>query len=326
MKSATRYCVALVSLCAAMIATSENAVARQDASQADAANAAENAAAEVTPQQAAAFFQQQEWSKAAAAYDQLAAANPETGGFWYRLGASRHQLGNYREALAAYSHAEELGIAPAITAYNMACAHALLGETDEALAKLESAVDNGFQQFATMQGDTDLDSLRDDDRFAGLLVRVEAAAYPCRNDANHHKLDFWIGKWDVYVNGSLAGHNDIETVAGGCALTESWVNTSGIPGVSLNYYDGTIGKYKQIWVASGSHTEFVETEAAEGKLVLVATQTDAAGNETLTRLSFTRQEENVRQLFETSSDGGTTWTPGFDGLYVPRAEQAGTDG
>lgn len=322
MRPAIRYVALLVTVCAVQVTTSENAIARQDGDREATTNAAEAA----TPQQAAAFFQQQEWDAAASAYEYLTRTSPETGGFWYRLGASRHQLGNYREALAAYAHAEKLGVAPAATAYNMACAHALLGETEEALARLETAVENGFQQFATMRSDADLESLRADDRFVELLTRVEAAAYPCRADANHHKLDFWIGKWDVYVNGSLAGHNDIESVAAGCALTESWVNTSGIPGVSLNYYDATIGKYKQIWVASGSHTEFIETEAGEGKLILVATQTDADGNETRTRLSFTRQGDNVRQLFETSSDGGTTWTSGFDGLYVPRPEQPVTDG
>ncbi len=314
MRRAIRCATVLVTLCATPLITSEHALARQDVP------------GSVTPEQARGYFQQQQWNDAAEAYQYLATANPENGGYWYRLGASRHQLGSYREALSAYAEAEKLGIAPAATAYNMACAHALLGETDKALAKLEAAVDNGFQQLATLSTDTDLDAIRADDRFAGLLARVEAAAYPCRADPNHHKLDFWIGKWDVFVNGSLAGRNDIESVAAGCALTESWTNTSGIPGVSLNYYDATIGKYKQIWVASGSHTEFIETEADEGKLILVATQTDAAGNQTLTRLSFTRQGDNVRQLFETSTDGGENWTAGFDGLYVPRADSSDTEG
>lgn len=143
---------------------------------------------------------------------------------------------------------------------------------------------------------------------------------PCETDERHHKLDFWIGEWEVYVNDTLAGHNVIESVAGGCALTESWINVRGIPGVSLNYFDTTDGKYKQIWVASGNHTLFVEEHAEPGKLVMIAHSTNAEGVETQTRLTFTKQGENVRQLFENSTDGGETWTAGFDGLYVPSHE------
>lgn len=265
-----------------------------------------------------ALFQAQDWAAAAEAYKSLTADNPGNGGFWYRLGASYHRLEKYREAIDAFGRARDLGTAAVASAYNMACAHALLGENEQAFVLLAESIDAGFNQLGTIRSDTDLDGLRGDPRFDKLVARVEAAAFPCKHNANHKKLDFWIGSWDVYVNGQLAGTNDIESVADGCALTESWTNASGSKGFSLNYFDDVEGKYKQIWVASGKRTVYVEETAADGSLVLVARSNDANGNETLSRLTFTRQGANVRQFFETSTDDGKTWAPGFDGLYVPR--------
>ena len=264
------------------------------------------------------LFRAQDWAGAATAYATLTKAEPQNGGHWFRLGSSYHQLKRYREAISALERARELGTAPVFTAYNLACAHALAGDKDPAFDYLAEAIDAGFQQINTIQTDTDLDALRDDARFGELVARVEALAYPCKVQPEHHKLDFWIGEWDVYVNGQLAGRNDIASVADGCALTESWENVGNIEGVSLNYYDNVIGKYKQIWVASASVTEYIEVSSGEGSIVLVATTTAADGTESLSRLSFTKQGKNVRQLFESSNDKGETWTPGFDGLYVPR--------
>jgi adenylate cyclase len=53
--------------------------------------------------------------------------------------------------------------------YNMACMHAMLGDADEALNCLESAVDKGYGQKDWVAQDCDLDSLRELPRFKSIV-------------------------------------------------------------------------------------------------------------------------------------------------------------
>ena len=70
----------------------------------------------------------------------------------------------YRELLAS-DFPRKAGIV-----YNIACNEALLGRTDEALAHVREAIeaDEGARELA--RTDTDLDSIRDDPRFAELIA------------------------------------------------------------------------------------------------------------------------------------------------------------
>ena len=56
--------------------------------------------------------------------------------------------------------------------YNVACAYALLGRTDDAIVCLEKAVQNGFGHREWLVNDSDLDSVRGDSRFQALLSRM----------------------------------------------------------------------------------------------------------------------------------------------------------
>eukprot|EP01119_Soliformovum_irregulare_P006840 TRINITY_DN19258_c0_g1_i1.p1 TRINITY_DN19258_c0_g1~~TRINITY_DN19258_c0_g1_i1.p1 ORF type:complete len:357 (-),score=109.04 TRINITY_DN19258_c0_g1_i1:134-1204(-) len=53
--------------------------------------------------------------------------------------------------------------------YNLACAEALLGSSQDAIAHLRSAIDNGYENFAHMEKDSDLDSLRNLAEFQALF-------------------------------------------------------------------------------------------------------------------------------------------------------------
>jgi len=52
--------------------------------------------------------------------------------------------------------------------YNIACAYALIGMPDEALASLETAVDRGFGHKEWIEHDSDLESIRDTPRFQAI--------------------------------------------------------------------------------------------------------------------------------------------------------------
>ncbi len=57
----------------------------------------------------------------------------------------------------------------ALTMYNAACAHALLGDSEKALDYLESAIAMGWRHREWLQHDTDFDFDRDNDRFREIL-------------------------------------------------------------------------------------------------------------------------------------------------------------
>jgi hypothetical protein len=57
--------------------------------------------------------------------------------------------------------------------YNLACRYALLKQRDKAITALRKAVELGYRDFAFMQEDRDLDSIRKDPRFRKLLKEFQ---------------------------------------------------------------------------------------------------------------------------------------------------------
>ena len=57
--------------------------------------------------------------------------------------------------------------------YNLACRYALLKQRDNAITALRKAVELGYRDFAFMQEDHDLDSIRKDPRFRKLMKEYQ---------------------------------------------------------------------------------------------------------------------------------------------------------
>lgn len=115
-----------------------------------------------------------DWAKAAAHYRSLTEADPRDAASWYHLGRALHAGGDLDQAIAAHRRASEFRDSEHRfrALYNLACATALLGRNDEALAALDAAVDAGFDSRAWIESDADLDGLRADPRFAAILERL----------------------------------------------------------------------------------------------------------------------------------------------------------
>jgi len=62
----------------------------------------------------------------------------------------------------------------ALVAYNVACSWALAGETENALAWLDRAVENGFRDTVLLDQDNNFDTIRDTDGFRALRSWMEA--------------------------------------------------------------------------------------------------------------------------------------------------------
>lgn len=133
------------------------------------------------------------------------------------------------------------------------------------------------------------------------------------------RFDFWIGSWDVTSGGNPAGTSLITLEEDGCVIHEHWKGAKGSTGQSFNFFDRTDGKWHQMWVSNSGNVLYLTGDYDGGVLTLQGESRGPGGAAVLNRLTFTANpDRTVRQLWETSSDGGKTWAPAFDGLYRKR--------
>ena len=137
------------------------------------------------------------------------------------------------------------------------------------------------------------------------------------NAAAYRAFDFWLGDWNVSApDGRLVGHNRVEKNYNGCVLQENWTSVNGGTGSSFNIYDAPRQVWHQTWVDSMGSLLTLEGGVKDGRMVLSGEQVQPDGKKLLNRITWTPQKDgSVRQLWETSSDGGKTWKTVFDGVY-----------
>lgn len=291
-------------------------------------NAVNMARSEVVPPQeqpvdaaaAEELFQHGEWAKAAAAYEQITQADPKNGMAWMRLGYSRHMLGRFEPAIAAYEKVEGQRGAPTAR-YNIACAYARLGRRDPALDALEKALAMGFNDVQTLTTDDDLASLRGDARFAELVAKARSATpAPYTPPPEARQFDFWIGEWEVKTpNGNVAGKSRIEKILNGCVILENWTDSRGGSGKSFNTYDPKAKLWRQHWVDDSGDETYFTGRFESGRLTFRADKETPDGKPLLRQMSFfDLGEDGVRQLGEASTDGGKSWKTEYDLVYRKR--------
>ena len=150
--------------------------------------------------------------------------------------------------------------------------------------------------------------------------------HPCNTSPEAKQFDFWIGQWDVTpwkiaapTAAQKLGFNDVHPMLEHCVISENWKGARGVEGKSMNYYDPNLHRWRQIWVDETWGVLDYTGEFRDGAMRFLGWTLDAKGNRVEQKLTFFAiASDTVRQLFETSADGGTTWVPNFDGRYVKR--------
>ena len=172
-------------------------------------------------------------------------------------------------------------------------------------------------------------------RYPGLvmatLVAISAAAHALAEDASatapkppvcvtpeNRQFDFWLGDWEVRdPAGKLVGENHITSLHQGCVLFENY-RAGKFSGSSVNAYDAERRKWHQTWVDSSGGVLVIEGGLVDGKMILAGETVDAeilAGNHRSGQF-LSECDGRVRQLWETTTDKGKTWTTAFDGYYA----------
>lgn len=137
----------------------------------------------------------------------------------------------------------------------------------------------------------------------------------------HRQFDFWIGEWTVTDSArtTVMGRNSVTLEDSGCTIHEHWVAGGSVPntGQSLNAYDLATRQWGQDWVGSGGDVLHLRGGLREGTMVLEGDVPGPAGAATRNRVSWIpKPDGRVRQIWESSADGGRTWSVSFDGWYA----------
>ncbi len=101
-------------------------------------------------------------------YQRLLSRAPKSDEPWSSLGKELLDAGAYDLAFKAFSSAAERTTEPGNSLYNAACALSLKGDKKAALAQLERAIEQGFDDLHQLKHDDDLDSVRDEPQFIEL--------------------------------------------------------------------------------------------------------------------------------------------------------------
>lgn len=80
------------------------------------------------------------------------------------------------------------------TYYDAACLYSLMGDTDQALAHLSTALEKGYKGFYHMSKDTDLDNIRNLHRFKSLVRKYEAQTQTATHPASPQEQGNYVEK------------------------------------------------------------------------------------------------------------------------------------
>lgn len=266
------------------------------------------------------LYQAGAFAAAAEAYEALARAHPDSGRVWYRLGSALYETGRHDAAAEALQRATATFQPASYAHYLLAQVYAESGRPADALAEIRRTVEAQGVPFAVLVSTEAFEPLRGVAEYDGYMASINPCGGP-----EYRQFDFWIGEWNVMMpNGGLAGTNRIAREYNGCLIVENWAGPTGVPaGTSQNFYSKADGKWRQNWIDAQAGNPLWLVGGLDASGAMVMTDADPAANP-LNRITWTPNPDgSVRQHWETSTDGGATWSTAFDGLYVARESAAG---
>ncbi|MFG0313697.1 MAG: tetratricopeptide repeat protein [Phycisphaerales bacterium] len=274
-----------------------------------------------TMQEAQSHLQQQDWDSAIAAYRAIIKEQPSNANAHFLLGYALHASGDLDNAILQHKKAAKMPQVAGPASYNLGCAYALKGETDDAFETLRVAIDMGVRDISQFKNDPDLASLREDERWTPMLKSIKSLS-----DAET-ALHFWVGEWDCYITptGQLGGNNTLSFRVGNKVIHESWTSAGGqFAGESWNVYNRETNRWEQTWVDISGARLFITAkcndDSVEG-LMFEGENVRPGADPQRTRMHVRPVDDGrVLQTGYASDDGGKTWTQKYEFLYVPKGE------
>ena len=120
-------------------------------------------------------------------FDAAVKHDPENVDLLLELGHLYTRAGRLHKGLEIDERLVEMRPSEPAFHYNLACSHALLGQMDGAYRSLSRAISLGYDDLEFLQNDSDLDTLRNDDRFGEFLRKARHAIR--RHRSHSHEKD-----------------------------------------------------------------------------------------------------------------------------------------
>ena len=152
----------------------------------------------------------------------------------------------------------------------------------------------------------------------------QSIPHPCEGDPVYHKLDFWVGKWDVYDNhdGTLNGTDIVEKIVGGCALDRKLARGRRQRRGQKSFLLPASQKSMEAGLGDRCRTDQRKTITRgrkDGSIRFQGEIPHPDGESHLDRTTLTPLAGGrVHQVIEISRDAGKTWKNAFDADYRPR--------
>ncbi|MEP6484019.1 MAG: hypothetical protein ABJB01_06185 [Rudaea sp.] len=147
-----------------------------------------------------------------------------------------------------------------------------------------------------------------------------AAPAGCDGAAEYHQLDFWIGDWDTFEtdtpNGPSEARAHVDAIAQGCAIHELYEQNDGLIGDSILSYDPVRKQWQQTWVTNRGAIMVIVGNFKDGALVLEGEVHMKDGRTFMQRITWQKHGKGVRESAVLSKDGGKTWAPSFDVVFL----------
>lgn len=275
--------------------------------------------------EANALLTAEDYEGAESAFSALLEAEPDNANATFGLARAHQEQGEYDEAAAAFDRALEQGYQPPPRVfYHRARLEMARGDEEAALSVIEQIAAAGAPIASSIEAASEFAPLADNERFQAALQAMR----PCTGE-HYRDFDFWLGRWDV-AHASGTSSSEITSAQAGCAIIENY-SSGAFTGMSINFYDAQTERWHQSWMANTGGAVHLQGGLNEDG-AMVMTDADLLVSEmtgSTNRVTWSVLENgDVRQFWESSSDGGETWNVVFDGRYSPvedEDEESGDD-
>ena len=277
-------------------------------------------ALEADLERADALFQENQWDEAAASYERILTQVPDHYVAQLRLAITYRHTGRLRRAAEIL---ERVGKATDYADPNVirmqATTYVQLGDEERAYQSLERYVAVGLRAEAMKTQDA-FAPLRGQARFEQLLAKAEANDREC-DSPEARQFDFWIGDWKIVNHPGIGGSTDtIRKTLNGCVLEESYHGYLGNRAKSTSFYNRSHKQWRQTWMTDSGEVLEYAGGFRDGAMVLEGEVERHDGVRVLERMAWKPLGDGRRlQWFESSEDGGQTWSKQSELPYTPVA-------